>query len=69
LFATLTKTAGVCTNNSHNGTPFRSLAPTRHEPRPLHPFTANWLSSTPSDKIASLPTRCRQMDRANEESL
>ena len=28
--------------------------------RPLHPATANWLSSIPSDKIASLPTPCRQ---------
>ncbi len=36
--------------------------------RPLHPVTANWLSPAPSDKIASLPTPCRQMDRANEDS-
>src|SRR5216683_2495021 len=36
--------------------------------RPLHPATANWLSPAPSDKIASLPTPCRQMDRANEDS-
>src|SRR5216684_2116333 len=28
--------------------------------RPLHPVTANWLSPAPSDKIASLPTPCRQ---------
>ncbi len=36
--------------------------------RPLHPATANWLSRTPSDKIASLPAPRRQMDRANEDS-
>jgi hypothetical protein len=29
----------------------------------------NWLSSTPSDRIASLPTLDRQMARAIEESL
>ena len=28
----------------------------------------NWLSSILSDKIASPPTHCRRMDRANEES-
>src|SRR6266852_5892384 len=36
--------------------------------RPLHPATANWLSRTPSDKIASLPAPRRQMDRENEDS-
>src|SRR5437588_5554095 len=30
--------------------------------------SGNCLSSTPSDKISSLPTLCRQLDRANEES-
>src|ERR1700674_4833181 len=30
---------------------------------------ADWLSPTSSDKIASLPTPCGQMDRANEDSL
>jgi hypothetical protein len=33
------------------------------------PAFPDWLSSTASDKIASLPTPCRQMDRAIEESL
>ncbi len=37
--------------------------------RPFHRVIANWLSSMPSDKIGSLPTPCRQMDRAIEESL
>jgi len=37
--------------------------------RPPHPGAANWLSSIPSAKIASLPTLDRQMARAIEESL
>jgi hypothetical protein len=37
--------------------------------RPPHPAAVNWLSSIPSDKIASLPTPRRQMARALEESL
>jgi len=36
---------------------------------PRIPAFPDWLSSTASDKIASLPTPCRQMDRAIEESL
>src|SRR5260370_41545761 len=40
--------------------PFRNSFP--HE-------SGNWLSSTPSDKIASLPIPCRRMDRAPDASL
>ncbi len=36
---------------------------------PQIPAFPDWLSSTASDKIASLPTPCRQMGRAIEESL
>ncbi len=78
LFAILTKTPGVWWYSSQLGTrsshslcvkSFFSFELSTFDCQPLHPVTANWLSFTSSDKIGSLPTPCRKIDRAHEELL